>query len=506
LGSRPWVVWGLAVPGVVMLFSSYEFVLVFLPVTLGVFFALARLGRSPASLFLLLASFAFYAWWSVEYGLLIVATIVVNHFFGRHIQDLAYRGVPAAKLLLGVAIAINLGLLGYFKYRNFFVDNFNSLTGTEWPLVPLILPLAISFHTFQQIAYLVDSYQRKAERTSLTDYALFVLFFPQLIAGPIVHYSQLLPQLKRRRLGVFRYDDFAAGLVFFAIGLAKKLLIADQLAPLADSIFAGAGESPPSFTEAWVGVLAYTFGLYFDFSGYSDMAVGLARMFGIRLPYNFNSPYQATSIIDFWRCWHITLSNWLRDYLYVPLGGNRNGKTRRYVNLMITMVLGGLWHGAAWTFVLWGLLHGLYLMVNHAWRTAQTHLAARGHALVLPPIAAWALTFLAVCVAWVFFRSPTLPHALAMLEGMVGLHGLHSSELSAVFGEGRALLLGLAAAIAFLLPNSQQIVDGAGEGRERPWLRLRWQPTLRWSAAVALLLLFSFTHMSTVREFVYFQF
>lgn len=483
-----------------MLFNSYTFILAFLPATLLLFFLIARANHGAARLFLLLASFAFYAWWSFEYGLLIVATIVINYAFGLTIQRLSEAGHRHARLLLAVAIGSNLLLLGYFKYRNFFIDNINTLTGMDWPLSPLVLPLAISFHTFQQIAYLVDSYRRKVEQPTLTDYALFVLFFPQLIAGPIVHHYQILPQFKGSRFFTFNSDSFAAGLSFFVMGLAKKVLLADPLASVADPIFDGAADDAPALSQAWVGVLAYTLGLYFDFSGYSDMAVGLARMFGLRLPYNFNSPYKATSIIDFWRRWHITLSLWLRDYLYVPLGGNRHGKVRRYANLMVTMLLGGLWHGAAWNFVFWGLLHGLYLVINHGWLALQANLE-RGRSIALPPPVAWLLTFTAVAFAWVFFRSTTAQHAFAMVEGMIGVHGLHDSALAAVLGPGKAMLLAAALAIVLLMPNTQQLVDGSDD---RTWLR--WRPTMAWAGAITGLLLASLTQMSAVREFIYFQF
>jgi D-alanyl-lipoteichoic acid acyltransferase DltB (MBOAT superfamily) len=491
-----------------MLFNSYEFILAFLPGTLVLFFAIARHDRRAARWFLLAASFAFYAWWSVEYGLLIVATIGVNFTFGRTIQELSERSPGTAKVLLTVAVGANLALLGYFKYRDFFVENINGLTGSDWALAHVVLPLAISFHTFQQIAYLVDSWRRKVNQPSLGTYALFVLFFPQLIAGPIVHHWQLLPQLEDGRIYRFNQAAFAAGLSFFVIGLAKKLLIADPLSTVSDPIFNQALTGPPTLSQAWVGLLAYTLGLYFDFSGYSDMAIGLARMFGIRLPYNFDSPYKATSIIDFWRRWHITLSNWLRDYLYIPLGGSRHGPARRYINLTATMLLGGLWHGAAWSFVIWGLLHGLYLMINHGWRALPGRTASR---LLLPGPAAWLLTFAAVAFAWVFFRSPTLGHALTMVEGLTGMNGLHSDALAPVFGAGKALVLGVALIAALLMPNTQQLIDppkaseAAANGAGSHW-RLRWQPTLVWSAVLAALFLASFTQMSTRREFVYFQF
>jgi D-alanyl-lipoteichoic acid acyltransferase DltB (MBOAT superfamily) len=490
-----------------MLFNSYVFVLGFLPITLALFFTIAKVDRRAARHFLLIASFLFYAWWSFEYGLVIVATIVVNFFLGRKIQELADHRAKMAKPLLVIAVAANVALLSYFKYRNFFIDNFNMVTGSNWEFAPLVLPLAISFHTFQQIAYLVDSYHRKVDQPPLPTYALFVLFFPQLIAGPIVHHYQLLPQLKDRRIYTFDNRPFAAGICFFVFGLAKKLLIADPLSSVADPIFNGALAQAPPLPEAWVGLCVYTLGLYFDFSGYSDMAIGLARMFGIKLPYNFDSPYKATSIIDFWRRWHMTLSNWLRDYLYIPLGGNQHGKARRYLNLMITMLLGGLWHGAAWTFVFWGLLHGLYLMIDHAWRALQSRIARDGRTIQIPAAAGWMLTFLSVSFAWVFFRSPTMAHAVAMIEGLAGLNGLHSDRLFSILGPGHLSLLALALVITLLMPNSQQLFDDApGRTVGSGLLRLRWQPTFAWSAVAAALLLFSLTRMSTVREFVYFQF
>jgi alginate O-acetyltransferase complex protein AlgI len=482
-----------------MLFNSYEFILAFLPITLVLFFTIARYDHRAARAFLLAASFGFYAWWSLVYGLLIVATIVVNFSFGRKIQQLSPRRI--AKVLLVIAVGMNLALLGYFKYRNFFVDNINGLTGSNWTLAAIVLPLAISFHTFQQIAYLVDSWRRKVDQPTIGTYALFVLFFPQLIAGPIVHHWQLLPQLQDGRIYRFDHAAFAAGVCFFVLGLAKKLLLADPLSSVSDPVFNEALTAPPALSEAWIGVVAYTLGLYFDFSGYSDMAIGLARMFGIQLPYNFDSPYKATSIIDFWRRWHITLSNWLRDYLYVPLGGNRHGRLRRYINLLITMLLGGLWHGAAWTFVIWGLLHGAYLMINHAWR------ASLGRKYLLPRPAAWLLTFIAVTFAWVFFRSPTLDHALVMVEALTGANGLYPDGVRPALRGSQTLVLGIALVVALLMPNTQTIVDLWWRDRaaNHRW-RLRWQPTLAWSAALAGLFLVCITQMSTRREFVYFQF
>ena len=329
-----------------------------------------------------------------------------------------------AKTILVAGIAANLGLLGYYKYANFFVDNLNALLGNNLILETIILPLAISFFTFQQIAYLVDAYRGETHEYSFLHYALFVTFFPQLIAGPIVHHHEMLPQFARSTIYRLKAEHLAVGLTIFTLGLFKKVVLADGVAVYATPVFnAAEAGTALTFFEAWGGALAYTFQLYFDFSGYSDMAIGLARMFGIRLPLNFNSPYKATSIIDFWRRWHITLSRFLRDYLYIPLGGSRKGEARRLTNLLITMLLGGLWHGAGWTFVLWGGLHGCYLVVNNIWRKWR---ASRGH-LHSTPVGrffAWLLTMLAVIVAWVPFRAEGMGAIQIMLSAMFGLQGI----------------------------------------------------------------------------------
>ena len=290
---------------------------------------------------LVLASLFFYGWWNPAYLLLIIGSMLFNYYTG---VQLSYR---QNRLFLGIAIALNLALLGYFKYANFFVENISDLAGLGWNIEHIVLPLAISFFTFQQIAYLVDAYRRETSEYNFLHYALFVSFFPQLISGPIVHHKEMLPQFIRETARFIEYRHLAIGISVFILGLFKKVVVADSLAPYSIEAFnaVAAGEML-TFFEAWKGALAYTFQLYFDFSGYSDMAIGLAMLFGIRLPLNFDSPYKANSVIEFWQRWHITLSRFLRDYLYIPLGGNRKGQKRRYLNLMITMLLGGLWHGA----------------------------------------------------------------------------------------------------------------------------------------------------------------
>ena len=309
-------------------------------------------------------------------------------------------------------------MLGYFKYTDFLIENFNLAFNSNAELLNLALPLAISFFTFQQIAYLVDSYRQETKEYDFLNYALFVTFFPQLIAGPIVHHKEMMPQFAKTRNKVKNYRNIAMGLFIFSIGLFKKVVIADTFAVWATAGFDIA--TTLNLFEAWATSLSYTFQLYFDFSGYTDMAIGLALLFNIRLPVNFNSPYKATNIQDFWRRWHITLSRFLRDYVYIPLGGNRKGGFRTYNNLMATFVLGGLWHGAAWTFVFWGFLHGLALIIQRIWSKLG---------IKLWTWLAWLITFNFVNITWVFFRAKEWDDAVKVLSGMVGLSGVYIENL-----------------------------------------------------------------------------
>src|SRR6202049_52948 len=346
-----------------MLFSSYTFLFQFLPAT-ALAFAAARLHSPRAGIMVLAgASLVFYGAWRPIYLLLLLASIAVNFSLGLRMED------PLRRRAIGTfGVVLNLALLCYFKYTNFIFDSVNTLTGALLPFFNIILPLGISFFTFQQIAYLVDVMRGAKVERDIVSYTLFVSFFPHLIAGPLVHHAEMIPQFKRGRTG--RSSVLAArGLAIFAAGLFKKVVIADNLAQFVSPVFAHLDAGGGVTTSwAWLATLAYTLQIYFDFSGYSEMAIGLALLFGIRLPVNFRSPYQATSIIEFWRRWHITLSRFLRDYLYIPLGGNRLGEQRRYLNLLLTMLLGGLWHGAGWNYLIWGGLHGIYLCTNHLWR------------------------------------------------------------------------------------------------------------------------------------------
>ena len=351
-------------------------------------------------------------------------------------------GIRRGQVILALGIVFNIGLLAYFKYTNFVLDNVAVAAGMDIDFERVVLPIGISFFTFQQVAYLIDVYRREAFEHTLAKYSLFVCFFPQLIAGPIVHHREMMPQFgTQRRTDIA--SDVSVGLTIFAIGLFKKVVIADTVAIQTSLIFDGAAVGlAPTLIDAWAGTIFYAFQIYFDFSGYSDMAIGLGRLFGIRLPMNFTSPYKATSIIDFWRRWHITLSRFLRDYLYIPLGGNKHGPARRYINVFVTMLLGGIWHGAGWTFFLWGSMHGLFIVINQLWRdhVKRTGAAAKppgDRRMASRPTPGWyalgcrALTFLLVLIAWVPFRAEGLEATLSVYAGMVGLNGISLPDTAA---------------------------------------------------------------------------
>jgi D-alanyl-lipoteichoic acid acyltransferase DltB (MBOAT superfamily) len=479
-----------------VLFNSHVFLFAFLPAVLVGAFALRRFGRPEAVPFwLLAASLFFYAHWDPRLLLLLLGSIGFNWALARAVAS-PEAPLRQRRLLLGLGVGANLLLLAQCKYARFFTGVLNDSTGSDLPLPAVILPLAISFYTFQQIAFLVDSFRGETGRPRLRDYALFVSFFPQLIAGPIVTHRELLSQLTRRDLGPTA-ARLAPGLTLFLAGLVKKVLIADTLAPLADPIFDAAAGEAVAVADAWGAALAYTFQLYFDFSGYSDMAIGLGLMFGISLPLNFDSPYKAESVIDFWRRWHMTLSRFLRNYLYFPLGGSRRGASRRRVNLLATMLLGGLWHGAGWNFVLWGGLHGLYLILNHGWRSLR---GARENPTPLGRAAARGGTFLAVLVAWVLFRAETPEAAFGMLAGMAGLAG--ATAPATLGADTWAGLLALLAAV-WLLPNSQQWL--ALEGGAAPG-RLAWRPSPGWAVVLGTGALLAVLGLVESAEFIYFRF
>jgi len=347
-----------------MLFNSWGFLLAFLPLTLAGYHLCMRTSDFRWALaWLTLASFVFYAAWNPPFLLLLLGSIGLNHRIGQALTRSRSMGL----LVLGVAA--NLLTIGVFKYTGLLMETLAALGATGVPGIELLLPLGISFFTFQQIGWLVDIRRGKARARTLLEHALYVAFFPQLIAGPIVRHHELVPQFRRTEMGARSAHNLAVGLALLAIGLFKKVVLADSAAVFATPVFAGADAgATPAFAEAWIAAIAFSLQVYFDVSGYADMAIGLARLFGVVLPANFDSPYRSTSIIDFWRRWHMTLSRFLRDYLYIPLGGNRKGAARTRINLMLTLLLGALWHGAGWTFMLWGGLHGAYLLINHGWR------------------------------------------------------------------------------------------------------------------------------------------
>jgi alginate O-acetyltransferase complex protein AlgI len=398
-----------------MLFNSYSFIFIFLPITFFIYFflnkkRLTELGKG----WLFFSSLFFYSWWDIKYLPIIMGSVLFNYFVGRSLSLSSgaekISGRFHKKTILVFGIVLNLSLLGYFKYVDFFIGSINLAFNSQISLLNLALPLGVSFYTFQQIAYLVDSYRRKPECEGFLNYAVFVTFFPQLIAGPIVRSSEMMPQYNNIRNKVINYKNISVGLFVFSIGLFKKVVLADTFSKFAKNGF-DTGRILNLF-EAWVTSLSYTFQLYFDFSGYADMAIGAAFLFNIKLPINFNSPYKALSIQEFWRRWHITLSTFLRDYIYIPLGGSRGSSFRTYNNLLATFIVAGIWHGVGWTFVFWGFLHGVALVINRIWRL--THIK-------LPVVVAWLVTFNFVNIAWIFFRANEWNTAVKILTSMFSL-------------------------------------------------------------------------------------
>ncbi len=404
-----------------MLFNSYEYIFAFLPITFFIYFFLLQKRLTIAAKgFLVFSSLFFYSWWNIMYLPIILSSMLFNYILGNSLNQNNVK--MKKKNLLSMGIIANILLLVYFKYSDFLIENINSLFDTKVGLLHLSLPLAISFFTFQQIAYLVDSYRGETKEYDFLNYALFVTFFPQLIAGPIVHHAEMMPQFSSKWNLVKNYKNIATGILLFSIGLFKKVVIADTFSQWADQGFDVA--TSLNMFEAWATSLSYTFQLYFDFSGYTDMAIGAALLFNIKIPINFNSPYKAISIQDFWRRWHITLSRFLRDYIYIPLGGNRKGKYTTYTNLMATFLIGGIWHGAGWTFAFWGFLHGLALIIQKIWND----LGFKMHTLF-----SWFLTFNFINIAWVFFRAKNWDDGLKVLKGMFGLSDITVVEQSNKF-------------------------------------------------------------------------
>ena len=485
-----------------MLFNSYEFIFLFLPFTFFIYFYLNKKRLTEvAKGFLVLSSLFFYSWWNVIYLPLILGSMVFNYCFGVELNK--ENSKISKKFILILGIVANLMLLGYFKYSDFFISNINFIFNTHIPHLNLLLPLAISFFTFQQIAYLVDSATGEGTKQyDFLNYCLFVTFFPQLIAGPIVHHKEMMPQFANVRNKIINYKNIALGLFIFSIGLFKKVVIADSFAVWATNGFDKA--TVLNLFEAWATSLSYTFQLYFDFSGYCDMAIGAALLFNIKLPINFNSPYKALNIQDFWRRWHITLSRFLRDYIYIPLGGNRKGRLRTYVNLMATFIIGGIWHGAGWTFVFWGFLHGVALVIHRIWNELG---------FKMNKILAWFITFNFINITWVFFRAKDWDDALKVLKGMFGLSGIVLPNfLLAKLGfltkygvgfDGFIARIGDKSTILFLLLGFILVLAFKNSIEKM----ISFQPSYQKIIKLIFILLLSFYSMIAVKtEFLYFNF
>ncbi|EAR07919.1 MBOAT family O-acyltransferase [Reinekea blandensis] len=386
-----------------MIFSSIGFIFAFLPITVFVYYILEKNYSAFSIPFLVVASLFFYAYWKPIYLPLIVISAFVNYCIGRLVSVEKDNSIKRTVLSLG--ILLNIATLALFKYADFIFENVNIVTGLDIEPLNLLLPLAISFFTFQQIAFLVDSYKGEVDDYSISDYFLFVTFFPQLIAGPIVHHKQMMPQFSSSSKQGINLGNIEKGILIFSIGLFKKLIIADFFGGYADVGYESVDHI--GFWGAWATSLSYTIQLYYDFSGYCDMAIGAALFFNINLPINFNSPYKALNIQDFWRRWHMTLSTWLRDYVYIPMGGNRKSSRITSRNLLLTFFIGGVWHGAGWGFVLWGILHGLALVFHRMWTSTG---------LKMSKYLGWFVTFMFVHVAWVFFRAPEISVAFELIE------------------------------------------------------------------------------------------
>lgn len=501
-----------------MLFTQPPFIFVFLPVSLLGYFLFARLVANPlvSVVWLAGASLVFYAYWKVSF----LPVILVSMAFNYAMSWVIAREPQGARRTAAFAVAIgaNLLALGYYKYFNFGIAILRGVTGVNLPALNIVLPLGISFFTFTQIAYLADVFGGYPRERSFAKYLLFVTYFPHLIAGPILHHREMMPQFGTAESRRFSAERISIGLTVFAIGLVKKVVLADGFALIATPVFQMANSGGVSGMDAWGGALAYSLQIYFDFSGYCDMAIALSLMFGIVLPFNFNSPYKSRSIVEFWRRWHITLSRFLRDYLYIPLGGNRHGGVRRNINLAVTMLLGGLWHGAGWTFILWGGLHGLYLVINHGWGEIirRSPMLSRLAGTLPYAIAALLMTQAAVVIAWVFFRADGIDAASHILAAMSGSGVARPANYAAVVTASDLGLIAFGYFICIALPNVNTMFEHWNIGLDtyhtpRAWslLDVKWAPKPAWAVAAATLLVTGIVVSAVVGEgspFLYFQF
>ena len=526
-----------------MLFNSYPFIFIFLPLVTFIFFQISRYSNIFASAWLVSASLFFYGWWNPNYLILLLSSIFVNYSLGVWlIRVLRNSGkCTKSKSILIIGLVFDLSLLGYYKYTNFFINNLNVLTGLDWKVNNIILPLGISFFTFTQIAFLVDAYRGEVKGYNFIHYLLFITYFPHLIAGPIIHHKEMIPQFENSNTYKFNYQNLAVGLTVFFMGLFKKTVLADGIAPHAVVVYSIADSGQIlTFLEAWLGGFCYAFQLYFDFSGYSDMAIGSSLMLGIRLPLNFHSPYKAVNIFEFWRRWHMTLSRFLREYIYTPLSHGKKKSWQLMMNLSITMVIGGLWHGAGWNYLLWGGLHGFYLTINHLWRNLRRKMGQDlRYSTAMGSFLGCALTFLAFVFSLAFFRTKDLNSAELMAGGMLALHGialplewknqlgflepvvtflgfsfqkLNARVMDTGFSSDAFKSLFYLSILIWLMPNSQQIMDKyfpaltpyPGDKKYVP--KFIWQPDLLWSFLIAALTIIGLANITKVSEFLYYQF
>jgi alginate O-acetyltransferase complex protein AlgI len=482
-----------------VLFNSYEFIFYFLPIVFFVYFFLNKKRLILAAKFWLVASsLFFYSWWNIQYLPLLLISLVINFTVGSLLGKNHLKINRRLVLILG--IIFNVSLLGYYKYFDFFITNINGVFDSSIGLFHLILPLGLSFITFQKIAFLVDAYKNETMDYDFLNFSLFVTFFPQLIAGPIVHHKEVMPQFDQLKNKVINYKNLSRGIFIFSIGLFKKVAIADTLAVWATQGFDKT--ETLTFIEGWITSITYTFQLYFDFSGYTDMAIGAALLFNIALPMNFNSPYKALDIQDFWRRWHITLSRFLTQYIYIPLGGNRKGMNRTYINILIVFLVSGLWHGAGWTFIFWGFLHGVATVVNRIWKSIG---------FKLNKYIAWFITFNFVNIAWVFFRASTWGDAMKVLKGMVGVNGVVIPSFNILsFLEGYGFTLGsyfidlsellkivpyliICFIIVVLIKNTNKMSEN-------------FRPGILISVYISIMFVYCILNFNKISEFLYFNF
>jgi D-alanyl-lipoteichoic acid acyltransferase DltB (MBOAT superfamily) len=437
-----------------MLFKSFPYIFLFLPISVIVYFSLNKVSETAGKYWLVIVSLVFYCFGTLTYLPLLLSSIVINYAVNiairKNNKNNSETSAPVLKVYLAIGIIFNVVLLAFFKYADFFIANINQISSLNISFLRLAIPLAISFYTFQQITYLVDTYRNEIKDTDFLNYSIFITFFPRLLMGPITRYNEVIPQFQFASQKHVDYRNMSLGLFIFFIGLCKSVVIADTFGIYADLGYAT--NQSLSLAEAWITSLSYTFQIYFDFSGYTDMAIGTAYFFNIKLPFNFNSPYLAVNIQDFWRRWHITLSRFLRDYIYIPLGGNRKGEILTYINIMITFLIGGFWHGAGWTFIIWGGIHGTALCINRVWHKFNIKISR---------LVAIFITFNTVNIAWIFFRAKSLHDAINVLKAMVGLNALKGltvfKSISNIDHAIALIIASISVLMIFTLRNSNTI-------------------------------------------------